>query len=197
MQKNFFKKISNILYIVVALVTFFGVTTPVFAAGNISSTQKYSQFLQQSTGNIDLNTDGVNDFINWSPTNGGATVSDTTVTGFIWGDSVGWINLGPFNSGAGADAGVKNTCGGILSGYAWGQNTGWINFAPTTATGANQPKINTTTGAITGTVWSQNYGWIQLSSPVVPALDPAATPGLVTTWHGCTSPFGRRAGDEG
>lgn len=196
MQKNFFQKISNILY-VVTLVTFFGVTTQVFAAGNISPTQKYSQFLQQASGNIDLNTDGVNDFINWSPGNGGATVSDSTVTGFIWGDSVGWINLGPFNSGAGPDAGVKNTCGGILSGYAWGQNTGWINFAPTNATGANQPKINTTTGTITGTVWSQNYGWIQLSSPVAPALDPASTSGLVTSWHGCTSPGGGGGGGGG
>jgi len=142
----------------------------VFAAGNIDPVLKYSQFM-----NIDLDNNGTNDFINWSPTNGGATVADATLSGNIWGETTGWINLNPTNGG------VTNTCSGILGGTAWGQNTGWINFAPTNAIGANQPKINTTTGAITGTVWSQNYGWIQLSSP------DGTNAGLVTSWHGCTS----------
>ena len=145
----------------------------VFAAGNIDSVQKYSQFL-----NIDLDNNGTNDFINWNPTHGGATVSDTAITGDIWGETAGWINLNPTH------AGVANSCSGVLGGYAWGQNVGWVNFAPTHATGADQPKINTTTGKITGAVWSQNYGWIELSSPAAPSADPYdPSLGLVTSWQ--------------
>lgn len=161
---KFFKAFSIVLLIS------FSFAYQVFAAGNIDSVQKYSQFL-----NIDLDNNATNDFINWSPTNAGATVTDSAITGNIWGDTVGWINLNPTKGG------VTNSCSGVLGGYAWGQNTGWINFAPTNAIGANQPKINTTTGAITGTVWSQNYGWIQLSSP------DGTYPGLTTSWHGCTN----------
>lgn len=152
----------------------------VFAAGNIDSTLKYSQFL-----NSDLDNNATNDFINWKPANATvpATVTDTKVTGQIWGETVGWINLGPFTN-AGPTAGVKNTCQGQLSGYAWGENTGWINFAPTKAVGANKPKINPNTGMITGTVWSQNYGWIQLSSP------DGTNSGLKTSWDGCINPGG-------
>lgn len=156
--------------LVILFVFSFSTAHTLFAAGNIDSVQKYSQFL-----NSDLDNNGTNDFINWSPTNAGATVTNTAITGNIWGDTVGWINLNPTNGG------VTNSCSGILGGYAWGQNAGWINFAPTNATGPNQPKINTTTGAITGTVWSQNYGWIQLSSP------DGSYPGLKTSWAGCTA----------
>ncbi len=166
---KFFKTSSLVVLIVLSVLT----AQSVFAAGNISTSSKYSQFL-----NIDLDNNAVNDFINWNPTNGGATVSNTQITGYIWGETVGWINLGPFTN-AGPTAGVKNTCSGDLSGYAWGENAGWINFAPTNATGANEPKINTSTGAITGTVWSENYGWIQLASP------DGTYPGLTTSWKGC------------
>lgn len=139
-------------------------------ASNISSSQKYSQFM-----NLDADTNGTNDFINWKPQAAGPTVgavvTDTGITGFIWGESVGWINLSPDS------AGVTNTCDGELGGFAWGQNTGWINFAPSYATVA--PSINPATGVISGQVWSQNFGWIQLSSP-----DPSF-PGLVVDWNGC------------
>lgn len=171
------KKISAL---VVALIILIQAST-VLAAGNIDTVQKYSQFL-----NTDIDGNGVKDFINWHPTAAGptvgATVTDSAITGSIFGETVGWINLGPFNTDAGSDAGVKNTCSGILSGKAFGENTGWINFSPTsTLNTLNQPKINTTTGAITGTVWSQNYGWIQLSSPN------GTYPGLITSWNGCTT----------
>ena len=139
-----------------------------YAAGNIDATNKYSQFL-----NLDLDSSGTNDFVDWNPASGGATVTDSAVTGYVWGDTVGWINLNP------AHGGVTNSCSGILGGYAWGQNTGWVNFAPTNSTGANQPKIDTTTGAFSGYVWSQNYGYIKLFST------DGGHPGVITTWHGC------------
>jgi hypothetical protein len=178
-------------YLFIALALFAGITSAgiAFAAGNIDSVQKYSQFL-----NTDLDNNSHLDFISWNlPTsNNGATVTDTTLSGYIWGESVGWINLSP--SRPLGSPGVRNSCTtGVLGGYAWGENAGWINFAPTTATGVNQPKINLTTGKITGTVWSQNYGWIQLSSPEAPAAtayDPSL--GLVTTWRpsGACTPTG-------
>lgn len=166
---TYLKKVA--LSAVIFTTLFSGVT--VFAAGNIVNSSKYSQFLD-----IDLDSDGTEDFINWLPDQGGATVTDTAITGYIWGESVGWIRLNPTQSG------VTNSCSGILGGYAWGENTGWINFAPTQATGSNQPKINTTTGAITGSVWSQNYGWITLNS------GDGSHPGLTTTWTGCTDDGG-------
>ena len=163
----FKKKIFIALALAFALVSGTGT---VFAAGNIDASQKYSQFLD-----VDLDNNGTKDFINWSPSNGGIMVSDSSLTGYAWGETTGWINFSP------SSGGVTNTCSGILGGYAWGQNTGWINFAPTMATGPNQPKINTTTGAITGSVWSQNYGWITLNS------SNGSFPGLKTSWTGCSS----------
>jgi hypothetical protein len=124
----------------------------VFAAtGTIDATSRYSQFRD-----YDGNTDSTFDRINWRTTNGTpVTVSDTALTGNLWGETVGWINLNPTNGG------VTNTTGGILGGYAWGENTGWINFAPTNG----GVTIDTSTGEFSGDAWSQNYGWITFSCP--------------------------------
>lgn len=155
-----------------------------FAASNIVGPQQYSQFI-----GVDIDKNGTDDFINWAPTGYGATVTDTAITGKIWGESVGWINLNPAGSYT-----VTNTCDGTVGGWAWGQNTGWINFH---ATGGNV-SINTTTGKITGSVWAQNYGWIKLSSPETPtgtSYNPAL--GLVTSWHGCAGGTGGSGGSSG
>ena len=163
-MQSFSKQVTTFLSISIVVITMGFFTSTVFAAGNISNTLKYSQFI-----NNDLDNNGTDDFINWNPTNGGATVSDTGITGYIWGETVGWIHLNP------TQAGVTNTCNGNLGGYAWGENAGWVNFE---ATNANvQPNINTSNGNITGQVWSQNYGWIELSSPN------GTYPGLNTTWR--------------
>ena len=182
---NFFStKISKLFLSVLVIVAGLIITaTHVFAAGNINGTQKYSQFFT-----IDLNADDIRDFIDWSPTNGGANVTDSGISGYIWGETVGWINLSPTHNPVTLTCPSNPGDPAYLGGYAWGQNTGWINFAPTNATGANKPQINTATGKISGTVWSQNYGWIQLSSPETPSgssYDPSV--GLVTSWHGCGS----------
>ena len=141
-----------------------GVATPIFAAP-ISATYNTASFLD-----LDLDADLTKDQINWKPTNGTVvSVTDTAVTGMIWGETVGWINLNP------SRAGITNTCSGILSGYAWGQNTGWINFNPT----RGGVTINTTTGDFSGYAWSQNYGWIHFDPNV-------STKHVQTDWHGCT-----------
>lgn len=176
---------GKISFLVVAIIALTALPQYLFAAtGTISPSLKYSQFDYNSdpSKDIDLDNNGVNDLINWVPSNVDpsdvVTVSDTAITGYIWGETVGWINLSPTNTAP--ESPVTNNCAGELSGYAWGQNTGWINFAPSIVQNtADEPKINTTTGNITGKVWSQNYGWIDLSSPE------AGFTGLNTTWHGC------------
>lgn len=150
--------------------------TGIALASNISGTEKYSQFLD-----LDLDTDSVKDIINWRPSTPGtgATVTDTAITGTIWGESVGWINLGPFANNSGPTAGVKNTCDGNLSGYAWGQNTGWINFGPfVNSSSTSTVRIDTNTGQFNGYAWAQNYGWINFDCSDSNSC-------VTTTWDGC------------
>src|ERR1039458_10128210 len=65
-------------------------------------------------------------WVNFSPTNGNVTVTDTAITGYAWSAQYGWINLNPANGG------VLNDGHGILSGSAWGAQTGWIDFTGVT-----------------------------------------------------------------
>jgi hypothetical protein len=56
-------------------------------------------------------------------------VSFSKLTGYIWGENIGWINLDPNDDDP--QTGVSNDGTGLLSGYALGENIGWINFNPT------------------------------------------------------------------
>lgn len=143
------------------------------ATGTIDATSHYSQFRD-----YDGNNDSTFDRINWRTTNGTpVTVTDSALTGNLWGETVGWINLNPTNGG------VTNTTGGILGGFAWGENTGWINFAPTNG----GVSIDTTTGEFSGDAWSQNYGWITFSCP-------GADTCVITDWRPGTSGGGGSTG---
>jgi hypothetical protein len=146
------------------IVAVFGFAFTTFAAGNIDNASKYSQFVD-----TDLDNNLTKDLINWMPTNGGATVTDTGIDGYIWGETIGWVRMDPSHGG------VTNTCDGQLGGYAWGENAGWINFDPDNA--LVHPHIDINTGEISGQVWAQNYGWIELAS-----TEPGFT-GLVTSWR--------------
>jgi hypothetical protein len=81
-------KLKRIFFFIFLFVATFTFTKSVFAAGNIvppiasncAAGTNCSQFLD-----VDLNNDSIKDRINWSPTNGGATVTDTAITGLIWG----------------------------------------------------------------------------------------------------------------
>ncbi len=108
--------------------------------GSIDATYNTAKFIDTNNGTINFNC-----------TNCNVQITDSSITGYAWGDVVGWINLNPTNGG------VSNTINGILSGYAWSQNAGWINFAPTNG----GVSIDTTTGEFNGNVWSQNDGWIK------------------------------------
>ncbi|MCI5108705.1 MAG: carboxypeptidase-like regulatory domain-containing protein [Candidatus Pacebacteria bacterium] len=111
-------------------------------AGNIDTTYKTAKPLLNGYG-----------YINLATSEGNVTVTDSAVTGYAWGSTLGWINLSPSNSG------VINDGSGNLSGYAWGEATGWINFAPSNG----GVTINTGTGIFSGYAWSENIGWISFN----------------------------------
>ena len=119
----------------------------------------------------------------WVTDNGAPVkVTDSALSGDIWGENVGWINLSPDKGG------VVNTLSGILSGYAWGENAGWINFKPDNG----GVSINTSTGEFSGFAWSQNNGWIKFTCPgtntcVVTNWRPTITPPQIPQ---CPSPPG-------
>jgi hypothetical protein len=106
-------------------------------------------------------------------------VTDTAVTGYMWGENIGWIKLNPANGG------VFNDGVGNLSGYAWGENVGWIKFAH--AYGGVY--INPGTGVFSGYAWGENIGWINfgptgraaITSWRPPNLPPVASDQSVTT----------------
>ncbi len=90
----------------------------------------------------------------WKTTNGeSVVVSDTALTGEIWGSTVGWIILDP------VDGGVVNDGNGNLSGTAWGSVAGWINFGPF-SNNATQEVTILDDGSFDGYAWSQTFGWI-------------------------------------
>jgi len=93
--------------------------------------------------------------INFSPNGTSVSITDSAITGYAWGDVVGWINMNPTNGG------VINDGSGNLSGYAWGELTGYINFAPTNG----GVSIDTTTGEFSGNAWSNNFGWLEFTCP--------------------------------
>jgi hypothetical protein len=106
--------------------------------------------------------------INWRPTaQTGALVSQYYCSGYIYGSSIGWINLGSgspanglsYQNNSANDFGVNVSPGGDLSGFAYSANIGWINFAS-----AGKPQVDWTTGKLSGSAWSANAGWIALAN---------------------------------
>ena len=104
--------------------------------------------------------------INWKPTlnsnTTGAnpvTITETLLTGHIWGDEIGWVNLAPTGYGVSVDSVT-----GELSGYAYASVGGWINFRPTSAPG--NPIVGVainTNGEFEGWAYvsSTHGGWMQ------------------------------------
>ncbi len=95
--------------------------------------------------------------INFLPTQTNATapvvITDTSITGYIWGDELGWINLAPTGAGVTVD---PNT--GILYGTAFSQSSGWVNFRPT-----NGGVVINANGELSGYAWNggESGGWIK------------------------------------
>ena len=81
--------------------------------------------------------------------------SDNGISGYVWGNELGWINFAPTGSGVV----FANSETGLLSGYAWSQVSGWINFAPT----GQSVYIDPNTGEFSGWAWTGGVygGWIK------------------------------------
>jgi len=106
--------------------------------GTIDSTYKYAEALDSNVGTI-----------NFGLEIGNVHVTDSAVTGYAWGENIGWINLSP------SSGGVTNNAEGTLSGHAWGEKVGWIKFNPS----GGGVTINSS-GEFLGYAWSDTVGWI-------------------------------------
>ena len=120
-------------------------------------------------------------FINWNgaPPGHGVIIRDSYASGVVWGENVGWINLGDGSSGlsgsplhyanaAGPDFGVNVDQTGALSGFAWSENAGWLNFGAGGGVIPAQPaRVDLAHKRLRGYVWSENLGWINLDDAVV------------------------------
>ncbi|MBP7804775.1 MAG: carboxypeptidase regulatory-like domain-containing protein [Candidatus Pacebacteria bacterium] len=125
----------------------------IVSAGTIDA----SNYKARLCENEDCSTYSV---VYWRTTNGTAvTVTTSGLTGYIWSEDLGWINLAPTNSG------VLNTSAGVLSGYAWGSTASWVNF-DTTNSGVT---INTSTGEFSGYAWVSSGGWMKFDCAIADA----------------------------
>lgn len=80
--------------------------------------------------------------------------SVTGISGYVWGNELGWINMNPTGSGVR----FNNATTGLLEGKAWSQVSGWINFAAT----GQQVTVSPSTGELAGWAWTGGPygGWI-------------------------------------
>jgi hypothetical protein len=114
----------------------------------------------------------------------GLEVEDSGLSGWLWGENLGWISLSCENTAScGATSyGVLHDGFGVLSGFAWAENAGWIDFAPTTA----GVSFDTATGEFSGYAWGENVGWISFHCANTGSCRTA--PYKVKTSWTCSSP---------
>jgi hypothetical protein len=140
-------------------------TSPVLAQPDISSAHKMSWgenigFMNWRDAGLPLGSQGVR-------------VQGTFLSGLIWCENVGWLNVGDgtpqnglvYSNLTGTDFGVNIEAGtGNLSGMAWGENIGWINFAGGSIAGgdASAAKYDAAARRFRGFAWGENVGWINL-----------------------------------
>ena len=79
------------------------------SAATIDSTEKYGW-------------SNVGGWVNFKPTNGGLTITDSAITGYAWAENTGWISFDT------AQSGVTNDGSGNLGGFAWSEGEGWLSF---------------------------------------------------------------------
>jgi hypothetical protein len=112
----------------------------------------------------------------------GVQVNDTTLTGYIWAENIGWVSLSCENTASCATVnyGVANDGSGNLSGYGWSENVGWISFScentGSCGTVSYGVIIDPTTGEFSGQAWGENIGWVIFRSTIPPAY------GVTTSW---------------
>jgi hypothetical protein len=115
-------------------------------------------------------------FMNWrdagSPSaTQGVLLNPNILSGLIWCENVGYLNLGDgtpasgssYGNILGTDFGVNLLPDDRLGGLAWAENIGWVNFGPhTTLPDAQQARYDAASARLRGYAWGENVGWISL-----------------------------------
>jgi hypothetical protein len=78
------------------------------------------------------------------------TITDSAVTGHIWGDQIGWINLAPTGAGI-----FVSPATGVITGKAFATGGSWVNF---NSTGQSVTLVDNGAG-------SNFFGWAWVSGP--------------------------------
>ena len=147
---------------------------PIFAFASVSngtvSVTNYSSSLLDNTNGLWASSTPNTEKIFWntqSPYE--VQITDSELSGYIWGPGVGWISLNCKNTSSCriSDFKVTNDGNGNLAGYGWGENTGWVNFScanPETNncnTNGNAKVTINSQGQFAGFAWAQNFGWVK------------------------------------
>ncbi|MGH9869656.1 MAG: hypothetical protein ACREAA_16010 [Candidatus Polarisedimenticolia bacterium] len=117
----------------------------------------------------------------------GVQVEDFRLTGWMWGENIGWASLSCQNTGScgAVTYGVTNDGHGMLAGFAWSEAAGWISFSCASTGSCTTASYGVTvdpfTGRFDGRAWSENLGWITFAS-----LGPVSY-GLATSWCQATA----------
>lgn len=160
-MKNFLK--SKNLNVLLLTFLFLGFASNVSATdGTINSTNHYAQVCED-TDCAESSTSTVNFGYFTTNSDKNVVVHDDSLTGYIWGESFGWVVLNCSDTPSGCSTSsfkVSNDGNGNLSGYAWGENAGWIHFGPFANSSTQSLKIDSD-GNFNGYVWSENFGWIK------------------------------------
>ena len=155
---------------IVSLAVLAALAAPALAQSNIHPSNKFS--FQENCG-----------WFNWRDsgnpaTSQGVLVAGTFLSGFAWGENIGFINFGDgtpangvsyANPTTGPIAGIPDfginldPATGNLTGFAWGENVGWINFnGGALATPPQPARIDAAAQRLRGFAWAENIGWINL-----------------------------------
>lgn len=152
------------------------------SAATIDSTYKYAW-------------SDVGGYVNFKPSQGGVSVSDSALTGYAWAANTGWISFDTTQSG------VTNDGQGTLGGFAWSEGEGWLSFTGVTidsngkfhgtATGADSTLTFDCTNCDVRTDWrvasvgssggSSGRSVIQTTSTTDTSTTPPSTPGTSYT----------------
>ena len=124
------------------------------------------------------------DWFNFKPTYGGeyygVKVTETEVTGFVWNQDIGWINLNPPGYGVTITLSPDRKTG-ALAGWAWSENTGWISFSCDNTGSCDTVDygvaIDFTDGRFNGYAWGENIGWINFNLEAFPES------AVITEWE--------------
>jgi hypothetical protein len=143
--------------VIITTCTFLFMTVSILHASESEGTISNSEYRSRVCKNSICSSFGN---INWKPT--GATpivISDSGISGYAWGDEIGWINFDLEDTAVTIDADT-----GVLSGYAYANSGGWINFSPTTVSGGEAVGVTIeNNGDFDGWAWvSGAYGgWMK------------------------------------